>query len=499
MERKNSLLKHTIAVAIVIVLSKFLGLLRESMIAALYGATAETDAFFFAQSMPGTIFPAVCSSLSTAFISLYTRKIVLDEKSQCNDYASRIVTFTFLISIFLGGIGIWIVVPLVPILAPGFEGTQEVLAIRLSQIAMGSFPLLMLHYMLTAILNSKQRFVGSQIASLFYNITILALTAFLGSNSNVVVLSGVVVSGLAVQALALAVCCWGRFRYRPFQRLRIAESSELLRLAGPILLGNSIVQIHSIVDKALGSLMGDGALSALSYGNTLGNLVVSVLVTSLTTVLYPNLSANIAEGNREKYEQSMVQSLGGLTFIMIPILGITCLCSRDIVQIVYGRGSFNTEAITSTAVVLACYAPMFVACSVREVLTRGYFALQDTKTPMFNSAVGVVCNIVLSLALAPIWGIAGITIGTSVSTSISAMLLLRSIKHKMPQLNLRVFGRGFRNQCIAATLTFLVVSGISDWLAASNAFLHFMLISVVFFALYGAGAWLMNGKRLLPQ
>ena len=150
--KKNNIITATIIVSIIAILGKFLGYAREAIIAAYYGANALTDAFFFAQGMPAMIFPAVCSSLSTAFISLYVSKTYQEGKTEGDRFASRALLASLTIAILLSCVALFILPIIVPIFAPGFKGTTLSLAINLSRIVMGSFALIMAHYMLTAVL-----------------------------------------------------------------------------------------------------------------------------------------------------------------------------------------------------------------------------------------------------------------------------------------------------------------------------------------------------------
>ena len=480
----TGIFKNTVLVVAVVLASKCLGLLRETFVAALYGATAETDAFFFAQSMPGTIFPSVCNGISTAFVSLYVMRLTEKGEEDADRYASRTLLFALFLGIILSAVGAMLSSILVPLLAPGFSGDQRLLAIELTQLTMGSFFLFMLQYMLTAILNSKSFFVGSQIAALFYSGTIAVVLLVVGSGKSMEWLTLLTIFANLSQLIALVFCCWGHFHFSPIQKPAWQENRQLLHLTIPILLGNSVVQIHTIVDKALGSLLPDGSLSALSYGNTLGNLVVNVLVVSLTTVLYPNLTREAVEGDSGNYGRILTKSMSGLTALMIPITCVTLLCAKDVVEIVYGRGSFDLSAVENTSLVLVCYAPMFVFCAVREVLTRAYFAVQDTKTPMINSAISVSCNVVLSLALTPWLGIVGITLGTSISTLLTALLLLRSIRRKLPQLRMTTFYENIRNQLLAGVGAEGILWMFLRMIPIHSPVLRFGMATIICFGIY---------------
>ena len=455
------------------------------MIAAYYGATAETDAFFFAQSMPNMIFPAISGGLSTAMTSLYVKRLENCGEYSGDRYVSRLLNGLILLGCGLGFAGFMVSPLLVSFLAPGFTGSQAALASLLSRIVMVSFPLYFMNYMLGAVLNSRRVFISSQVAGLLYNLTIILLTIAFGQERGVLFLCAATTLGTVAQFMCLLfLCVRSRFHYtlcvNPFH----VDTAELFRLALPIMLGNSVVQLNNIVDKALGSLQPDGSLSALSYASSLDALVISIFVTSLSTVLYPMLTSMAASSDCMEYKKTLLQSLSGLTLILFPISSITLLAADDVVNIVYARGSFDQTAVTYTSIVLACYAPQVLFVGIREVLTRGFFALQDTKTPSINSAVGVGCNIVFSLFFVRWLGLRGIALGTTISSLVSALLLLRSTHIKMPELPLSVFFRQLGLQSAACAVLLLVLSGFRHLCPVSGAFLRFTCSVIIGFSVY---------------
>lgn len=491
--KKGSIFKSSLGVAVITLLGKLIGFAREALIAAYYGATPETDVFFFANSMPTMLFPAVCSGISTAFLSLYVKRMAERGMAEGDRYASVMLGFTSLLGLALGLIGILLCPVLVSLLAPGFSDAQLALAIPLSRIMLGSFILLMLQYMLTAILNAKRFFVRCQICALLYSSSVVLITVLLGPGQDMYALSWTVVLAWLIQTAGLVVCCVRRVHWRWDPSGMRADVGILLRLSIPILLGNSVSQINTIVDKSLGTLLPDGSLSALNYGNILCALVVGVFITSLSTVLYPTLTSSAAEGDRTHCSSVLTQSIEGLSLLLIPISVISMLSARDIVTFVYARGAFEQQAVAYTSIALAVYAPMFVATGIREVLTRGFFALQDTKTPMWSSAVGVGCNIVLSLLLVRPLGIAGIALGTTVSAYVTAILLLYNTRRRLPELSLQPCLKKLLLQGIAGAVSAAAVYGSAFFInALPYTFVRFAASTVIGFAVYAASLLLLR-------
>lgn len=497
MKRQASLLHAAFSVTCLVLLGKVLGFAREAMIAAYFGTTAETDAFFFAHAMPSMMFPAVGNSLALAFTALYVKRCTEQGDREGDHFASRSLVATLLLGILLSIAGVLLSPWLVPLLAPGFSGVQLNLAVQLTRLSMGAFTLTLLQYLLGAILNSKGFFLGAQIAGLLYNALIISVTAVFGSGQSMVFLMMTVIGGMVIQVTMLCIFCCRRMRgtmrdLSPFHR----DIGQLFYQALPILLGNSVVQLNNIVDKALGSTLTEGALSALSYASSLNTMVTDVFIISLSTVLFPALTRDAASGDMDHYNDTLIQSLSGLSLLLVPISCITVLDSHAIVEIVYGRGNFQQQSIALTALALACYAPRFVFAGIREVLTRAFFALQDTKTPMVISAVGVGCNILFSILFVRKLGMAGIALGTVVSVFVIAVLLLWKARVRLAMLPLRIFFLSLAKQLAAGAVLILALVLFQNFTQSFTPLLRFAVDTVTGVIIYGAVALLLREKQI---
>lgn len=498
MKKESSILRAFFSVSFLVIIGKLLGFGREAIIAAFYGATAETDAFFFAQGMPSMLFPAVGNSLALAFTSLYVKKCTEKGELEGDHFASRTLLAVTLLGILLSVVGIMVSPVFVPIMAPGFSEQQLMLAVKLTRLSMGAFTLTLLQYILGAILNSKQFFLAAQIAGLLYNASIIAITVALGADQSMNTLMVTVILGMALQVGALGIfakkCFQGTVHHiSPIH----PEIKQLVWLSLPILLGNSVVQINNIVDKVLGSTLNGGSLSALNYANTLNIMVIDVFVISLSTVLFPSLTVDAASGDMEHYSDTLAQSLGGICMLLVPISCITILDSREIVQTVYGRGNFDQDAVALTALVLMCYAPRFVFAGVREVLTRAFFALQDTRTPMIIGAIGVGCNVLFSILFVRFLGIAGIALGTVVSVLVIAILLLKRARIGLPMLSLNLFFVSLGKQAVAGVIMMLMLVLFRSVVVVPWPLMRFGLDTIAGFCLYASILLIMKEPQLV--
>lgn len=484
-DKKNNLLKTSLIVTIISVLAKFIGFARDAVIAAFYGANWKTDAFFFAQSMPGIVFPAVCNSLSTAFLTMYVTKSV-EDKTEADVYGSKAVTFSVFFAIVLSIVAILLTPIIVPFLAPGFSLEQIELAKYLSRITMAAFVLIMIQYMLGAILSAKKLFYGAQIAGLFYNASVIIITIILGKNQDMDVLTYTVVIGHIIQVIALCFIVRKNFKYSFRLRLNNEEMKSLVRLTLPIILGNSIVQINNIVDKVLSSLLGDGAMSALSYSNTLNRFITGVVITTLSTVVYPILVEKFSKNELKDFCSGIINSISIGLIVLIPISIITTMCASDIVKIVYERGSFDETATKLTSLALMFYGMMFVFAVVQEVVTRAFYSMKDTKTPLKAAAIAIINNAIISYVFSRIMGmgLGGIALGTTLSTFFASVLLLIALRKRIPELRLTKLKDTAVKLLISSIVLIIAIMVMNNLFLGVRLIIRFSLITVITFIIH---------------
>ncbi|MEG0577785.1 MAG: murein biosynthesis integral membrane protein MurJ [Bacilli bacterium] len=426
---KKTIANTSIIVMAIVFLSKILGFLRQMLIAGYFGVSFETDAFFLAQGMPSMIFPAVANSLSTAFITVYSiKRSHSDDKG--NHFINDTLKLTIFLSIFLSVISLIFLPTLVNLFAPGFDNKTSSLAIDLTKMVMITFIFIMLQYILIAILNSNQKYYAAQFSSVVFNILIVIITIAFGNRSNIYILNATVIIGLIVQDIFLIFFCFKDFKFKLTEKIDFKNIKHLLKIAIPIVFGNSLIQINNIVDKAVASNVSNGAISALSYSTNLTEIVNGVFIMSLSTVLFPSLADFAAKKNFGRFVEELKKNLNLLIFILIPITLITFFYSKEIVMLVYSRGSFNNKAVYLTTKAMIFYSPMFLFSAMRETYTKAFYAIGDAKTPMINSCLGVLINVLSSIMLAPILGVGGIAIGTSISAFVTSILLNRKIKSR---------------------------------------------------------------------
>ena len=230
----------------------------------------------------------------------------------------------------------------------------------------------------------------------------------------------------------------------------------MFAIALPVIFGRSVDQINLLVDRTLASTIAEGGISALNYANRLNGFVQGLFVVPITTVIYPLISRVAAEKNIKGLKSYISEAVATINLLVIPVTIGAMIFSEEIVVLLFGRGAFSPEAIAMTSSALLYYSLGMIAIGLRDILSRAFYALQDTRTPMINTAIAVMMNIVLNLVFSRLMCIGGLALATSLSGIISALLMFVTLKKKIGSFGLREISISFLKISIASSLMGLV-------------------------------------------
>ena len=215
------------------------------------------------------------------------------------------------------------------------------------------------------------------------------------------------------------------------------KMKKLLALSLPLALGNAIYEVNDIVDKQISTGLGHGNVSFLTYGSAVNEIVTSVIITSVSTVLFSHFATWVSEKKIDKITENLKISIELLLIVIMPIMVICLLCGDSIVYLLYGRGNFGEYEVNRTYGVVIGYSIGFAFQAMRANFSKVYYAFQDTKTPMVNGIIAVACNIMLSYLLSKVIGISGVALATSLSMILVTALLLGRINKYLPDFSIK--------------------------------------------------------------
>lgn len=210
----------------------------------------------------------------------------------------------------------------------------------------------------------------------------------------------------------------------------------MITVSVPLLIGNAIYEINDIVDRQISTGLAAGNASCLTYGGTINNMVSSLIVTSVSIVLFSHFASLVAEGKIKTLEKELKKALEYLSVLIFPIMAMCIFAGDQIVSLLFERGNFGENEVSLAYGAVLGYSLGFVFQTARVNISKVYYAFQDTKTPMVNGAICVSVNIGLSIWLSKYYGIAGIAFATSVAACL-ATLLLGGIRKYLPEFSVK--------------------------------------------------------------
>lgn len=415
-------------VVIFTIISKLMGFLREVILSYYFGATGISDAYLISQTIPGTIFQFVGTGLTTCFIPIYYMILRDKDKNETLNFTNKILSMVFIFSTIVI-ILIWSFTPMViKLFASGFTDKTLYFAKWFTRIGVLSLYFSSMIYVYNSYLQANNIFVSTAFAAIPNSIFIM-FSIYVGAKYNIWFLS--IGSTLAVGIQLLFIIPFlvkTKYKLRLNFRLNDKYIKKFFYLMGPVIIGVSVNEINTLVDRTIVSQIAIGGISALTYANSLIQLIQGGLVQPIATVCYPKITATISKGDNKNAKNLLEDTLVLTLNLLIPITIGFIMYNKEIVTLLFGRGIFDETAIQLTSVGVCFYAIGICFIGIRELLSRYFYANSDTKTPMKNASIGVVINIVMNLLLSKYIGVGGLALATSISAIATTVLLMKDTK-----------------------------------------------------------------------
>ena len=319
----------------------------------------------------------------------------------------------------------------------GFTGEELEITTRFSKILIISIIFIATNGLVSSYLLANGRFYISGVLSIPFNI-ICILAIIIGGMTNSYIMVWITlfayVAQLIFQIPFLKKC---GYKHSLTVNFKDENVKNIIYLILPVFLGSYVDQINSVINRTLASFLDTGSITALNYANKLNVFAVGVLVISISTVMYPLLSKFASQQNMKAFKNSLGKCIDIVVIIMIPIMVGMIIFSKPVVQLLFEGGSFTSRDTQLTSNALLYYSLGMVSFGIRDIVSRGFYSLQDTKTPVKNAVLAVIVDIFLSIILVRIMGIGGLALSTSIATTVGALLLIISLKKKLGNLGLK--------------------------------------------------------------
>ncbi len=433
---KKSLVKSATIISLSTFLSRISGLMRDMVSAQVFGLSKVWDAFVYAFMIPNLLRRLVGEgALSSAFIPIYTE--VLNQKGK--EEADRVANIVFSLLITVLGIFLFIIHWIIKALLHYFVFSEKItLALQLLLILFPYIFFLASVALFMGILNCHKRFFVTSFTPVLLNLIWIVTVIFFCSQiersaeEKISILAwGVLFAGFAQVLFNFIPLLKLGFYPRFIFNLRHPALVKIINLMAPAALGFSITQINIFVDLSLAMFLGDGANSALWYGNRLMQFPLGVFGIAMGTALLPTISHQVAKNNIEGLKNTLSFSLRSVFLVIIPASVGLIVLREPIIRICFERGQFDAYATGRTALTLLCYCFGLFAYSGIKLVVSAFYSLQDTKTPVKVGALCMILNIVFNIILMQFLREAGLALATALSSTINFILLAWLLRNKI--------------------------------------------------------------------
>lgn len=446
--------------------SQLLGFVRDAVIASVFGVGASMDAYLVAQGVMNLVLALVAGAIARAIVPPVSRAAATGDPQRAHRTVQTALTVTVIVLVVGAAVMFLAAETVVGLLAPGFDPGTRNLAASLTRIVLIATVFVALTNILAATAQAHGRFFHSGVQGVPFNLVMIGAAAWFGTRYGVTALAiGFVLGSAARMLIQLPPARAVGLRPRPRFAVRDPDFREAMRLTPALLMGSAVANVNTLVDRAVGSGQGEGVITALNFGWRTVTLVDTLLVVTVVAALYPAFSAVGGEADRPLLRDMVGRSCTVMLVILTPIAALLIVAAKPIVDVVFGRGDFDSAAVQLTATAVAAYAVCALGLAIRSIAARACFAVGDGRTPVLVAVVSMVVNVVGDLTLGIAYGIPGLAASTSISLVGGAVLLVvllarRHAAVSLPPL-LVALGRVIAAAVVASGATVLL--GLSTW------------------------------------
>lgn len=418
--------------------SRVFGLLRDMVIAAFFGASWVTDAFWIAFRIPNMLRRLLGEgSLTISFVPVFTEYLEKRSKQEALELAQNVFTILSVILAFVSVVGILISPIIVGILAPGFiaQPEQFALTVFLNRLMFPYIFFIALVALCMGILNSFRHFAAPALSPVMLNIAMIvaALTLHNYFAQPITALAvGVLIGGVLQLAMQWPFLLKFDVKLKFRFNLQHPGIKQIGRLILPAILGAGVSTINvAIVGMILASLLPGGSITYLFYADRIMELPLGVFAIAIGTATLPSFSKHVADGQIDELRSSISFSLRLILFLTIPATFALMALHLPIISVLFQRGAFDAQAALYTGQALFCYALGLWAFSVLRVFISSFYSLQDSKWPLKAAIITLIVNVLVSLVLMYPLKHNGIALALSISATVNVLILAYVLRSKI--------------------------------------------------------------------
>ncbi len=460
----HTMVRHALSMMLGTFASRVLGLVREIITAAWFGASGVLDAFNVSFTLANLARQLLAEgALSASFVPVFSRVLAAKGKESAERLARQAFSVLLVATILSVAAGVVFSPLLVKIMAPGFDPVKAELATAMTRWMFPFLVLVSLAALAMGVLNSMGSFLVPALApalsNLVYIVMVVSLASFYG------------VWGLVIAVLAGGACqfllqwAWSArmgvtlLTERP--QLKDPDLRTMLALFLPYAAGLSLNQVNPVISRMLASFLQEGAISVLNYANRVIQLPLGIFVIAISQAVLPQLSRCPAE-DAEEFRDIMRDSLRFTLFVVFPATLGLVLVSDEIVHLLFVRGAFGEWAWKGTSVALAMYSLGLPGMAFSTVVMRGLYARSLPRGALAVTFSSVAATLLFSLALMGPLSFGGLALATSIAFSISGWVGVRILSRHLG-MRFGIFSVSWSAKMCVSLIFTAVIVGVWRW------------------------------------
>jgi putative peptidoglycan lipid II flippase len=454
--------------------SRVLGVARETVLAAMFGAGTQMDAFNVAFRVPNLLRDLFAEgAMTAAFVPTFTRVLSLQGRDAAWRLGSLVMNALLVVTGVLALLGILLAAPITGAIAPefGLVPGKLTLTADLTRVMLPFLPLLALAAAVMGMLNALNRFFVPSLSPAMFNVATIAcalglapLMPSIGQPPIMAIAIGTLLGGFGQVLLQWPSLRRAGFRYRPIVDFRDSNLREVLRLMIPGVVGVGAVQINVLVNTYLASGEQPGAVSWLGYAFRLMYLPIGLFGVSIAIASLPDISRQAAVEDHAAIRRIVSRGLRMMLMLNVPAtLGLMAL-AEPIVSVLYERSRFGPSDTIATAAALTFYAPGLLGYSAVKIVSPTFYSLRDSRTPVTVSIIAVTVNLILNLGLVRVLGYRGLALGTALAALFNAGALIWLLRRRLGGLDLKPVAVAAVKIAVASVVMAAAARAVWSWL-----------------------------------
>ena len=493
---KRSVTSSTVAVMLAMLLSMILGFAREVVNAKYFGERWELDAFLVAAIVPTLVFGVFNGALVSALVPIFSGYFAAAKDEEAWRLSSTVINGLIILLSVLAVVA-WMAAPaLVRLVAKGFPEPEAGVATVMTRILMPTIVATSIAGVVQALLNAQRSYRAASLQGAALNVcTIVGVLVLFKLYGIYALVFGMAV-GLFAQLFIQVPQYLRRCKYRFVLDLNHPGLRSLAVILGPIVVGSAVGQVNLLFDKYFASTLQPGNIAAMQYATKVVGFPQQLFAVAIATVIFPILSAQFATNELASLRTTAFTGLRMTALITIPAAFGLIALARPLISVLFERGEFTSGDVVRTAGAMQFYAIGLLGIAASIVLTRCFFAMHDSKTPVIIATAVMVLNVVCCALTVGRFGINGLAASNSLASLVEAAVLAYLFIRRVGVVADVRTSASFGSTLVASITMAAVASSISTalWRVAAPFWHHAAVLFVAMLA--GSLVFLMVGAAL---